>query len=277
MNTTMIKHKWKYTNPDVYINGIRKQNEAVGSIQTIPVYGITNKAMKYIQDKIISKDEIIDISPAAKTAEYGRWNVYTTAETFEKTAKWLENNLQTLYNDHCTGRLAKTDVPEHFVPEVKFNNIMKFNAPTPDNHIDIAATSVSRYSSSQANSWASVVSGYHNYSVQTKPTSTETSTISSDSHMTKMLQDIHKSIETICTRLDNIEARLDEHDQAIQRIQQFETDAQANMERLVQLIQKLEERTTRIIPRRLDHSFVTMESNKRQDTRSSPGKGLQRE
>ena len=90
----------------------------------------------------------------------------------------------------------------------------------------------------------------------------------------KTLQDINKSIETICERLNRIEDRLDEQEKAIQRVQQFEVNVQSNMEKLTVIIQKLGDRIDYIAPRRLDHSFSQMEPNKQQDTRSSPSKGI---
>ena len=63
----------------------------------------------------------------------------------------------------------------------------------------------------------------------------------------------------------------------LQQIQQFKTETHSNMDKLASILQKLEERTTRIAPRRLEQSFDMVESNKRQDTRRSPCKGTERE
>ena len=275
-NTTILKHKWKYTHPDVYTNGIKKQNEYIKQIRTIPVYGIIEEAMDYLYQPLLSNEHIIDISPTAKTTTCGRWNVYTTAANFESTTKWIQTNLKTLYMKHCNGSFPKSIVPDHFVPEVKFNTTVEFQNHKHDRHLENATSSVSSYHSSPANSWASVVSGYTSYSVPSKLTEQTPSAISSVNNFTKTLQDINKSIEKICERLDRIEAKLEEHEKAIKQVQEVETNTQSNMEKLTDIIQKLGERINYVSPRRLEHSFDRMESNKRQDTRSSPGKGLQR-
>ena len=98
MNITLMKHKWRYTNPNVYINGIKKQNEFIQNIRTIPVYGITREAMERIYDTLITKEEIIEISQTAKTTEYGRWNVYTTI----KTLQLPQNGYKTIFEKFMT-------------------------------------------------------------------------------------------------------------------------------------------------------------------------------
>ena len=157
----------------------------------------------------------------------------------------------------------------------KFNTIIKFGT-SKDPHLDVATSSVSSYGSTPANSWASVVGGYHSYNSKAPPTSHETSSISSISDFTKTLQTINDSIKRICKRLDNIEDRLNQQDEFIQHMKQFEEKTHVHMEKLTDILQKLEERTTRIAPHRLDHSF-DIESNKWQDTRLSPRKGNPRD
>ena len=73
---------------------------------------------------------------------------------------------------------------------------------------------------------------------------------------------------------NRIEERLDKQDKAIKRVQQFEANVHSNMEKLTSIIQKLEDRINYIAPRWFDYSFDQMEPDKRQDTRSSPGKGI---
>ena len=276
LDVTLIKHKWKYSNPEVYINGIKKQNEYAREIRTIPIYGISRDAMDHLDEKLRSNNHIIDISPTSRTTTHGRWNAYTTAKHFEKTTKWLIENLQEMFDRYCKNMISTSNTPQNFIPEVKFNSTISFPAPQKDPHIDNATSAVSKYNSSQAHSWASVVRGYRGYTVTTKPTSQATSPISSISEFATTLQNITLSIERICKRLDKIESRLEEQDKTLQKVQQFEVDTHSNMEKLTSILMKLEERTTRIIPRRLDNTFESMEPNKRQDTRCSPNKGSQR-
>ena len=275
INITLMKHKWRYTNPEVYINGIKKQNKFTQNIRTIPIYGVTREAMRRIYNTIITKDDIIEVSQTAKTDENGRWNVYTTTKNFATTTQWLQDNLQEIYDKHCKD--LTLDVPSHFTQEVRFNSTVTFHTQKNDPHLDIATSSLSGYSTSPANSWASVVRGYSGYSVIPKPTSHTTSSITSNGNLAKALQDVTKSIETICIRLEKIEKRLDEQDKVLQQVQQFKTETHSNMDKLASILQTLEERTTRIAPRRLEQSFDMVESNKRQDTRRSPCKGTERE
>ena len=291
-NITLLKHKWKYTNPNVYVNGIRKQNEFIQAIRTIPVYGITNKAMDCLYDTLVTNENILDISPTPKTKEYGRWNVYTTMKHFEATTNFLKTNLPDIYQNCCTGNVSPDEVPKHFVPEVKFNSPVIFQT-TKDPHLDCATLSLTNYSSSQANSWASVVRGSNEYSVKSTPSSQATSSISSPSDFTKTIQDITNSITSICQRLDKIEAQLEEQSKAIQCLQKHEIDTNPNLtpaepsieqpiqydtsnistlDKLSNTISQLEERINAIPPRKLELQYDHMISNKRQDVKQTPTK-----
>ena len=150
---------------------------------------------------LLSIEHIINISLTAKTATCSRWNVYTTAAHFKSTTKWIQTNLKTIYMKHCNSSFPESIVPDHFVPEVKFNTTVDFQNQKHDPHLDNATSSVSGCSSSPANSWASVVSGYMGYLVPSKLTSHTPSSISSLNNFNKTLQDINKSIETICERI----------------------------------------------------------------------------
>ena len=277
-DVALLKHKWKHTNSDVYINGIHKQNELLQNIRTIPIYGIDDATMNSLYDTLISKEKIINVAATNKTTEYGRWNVYTLMENFGSTTEWLQNNLKQMYSKCRKDHMISSEVPKHFVQEVKFNTTISFPPTTKDPHLESATSSVRKYNSSPTHSWASVVSGYSTYKgSSSKTNSPATSIISSTSDFTKTLQHITTSMERICERLEKIEARLDNHDQELQQTRKFHEDAQSNMDKLANLIAMLEERTTRMAPRRLDHSFELMEPNKRQDTRRSPSKGSERD
>ena len=82
---TFVKRKWKYTNPDVYVNALLKQIDFVNNIRTIPIYGVTSYAMQTLYNKMIAKKEILEIGSTSKTAELGRWNVYTKLTNFPST------------------------------------------------------------------------------------------------------------------------------------------------------------------------------------------------
>ena len=292
-NVTLLKHKWKYTNSDVYTNGIRKQNELIQNIRTIPIYGIDDATMESLYDTLVLKEEIINVTATNKTGEYGRWNVYTLLKDFGSTTEWLQHNLKQMYNECRKDCMITSEVPHHFVQEVKFNTTINFSSKINDPHLESATSSVSKYSSSPALSWASVVSGYPKYrGHSTKSNSPTTSTISSPSDFATTLQHITNSMEKICERLDKIEARLDKHDKASQqtqkfqedpqertthKIQQFETSSdsntnQDNWNRLGEVISRLEERMNSNNCRKLRITEEQTRPNKWQDLKQTPTK-----
>ena len=69
---------------------------------------------------LIKKDEIISISATNKTAEYGRWNVYTQLENFRTTTEWLQTNLKQIYAECRKENTITSEVPDHFVQESDF-------------------------------------------------------------------------------------------------------------------------------------------------------------
>lgn len=260
-NYTLIKQQWKYTNPSIYIDGINKQNEFVNNISTIPIYGITTDAMSYIYNSIVSNKNVLEVGRTGTTKELGRWNVYTTKTTFQTTTKWLQDNLDEIYDDKCP--LDSDDIPPNFKPEVRFGTTISFQKKT-DPLIAITEKSLEKFfeDPNHHRSWASVASA-----------NTTPSTITPNSNMNITIQKLTESIQKLCNRLDNIERTLKEHHSMIQTIQQSNDECKENMEKLGTTILELEESAARMTPRRLADSYNNYTSNKRQNTQNSPKKG----
>ena len=83
---------------------------------------------------------------------------------------------------------------------------------------------------------------------------------------------LSKSIEKICDRLYALEQRMNQQDEIIQKMQDSEDTNTSNMNRLSDIIAKLEERTSTMAPRRLEPSFNETEPNKRRNINSTPTK-----
>ena len=87
---------------------------------------------------------------------------------------------------------------------------------------------------------------------------------------------LSQSIEKICERLDRLEERMNKQDEAIQSYQQYEK-AIPNMDRLAELIEKLEERTANITPRRLELYYNEQNApNKKRNINNTPTKDRER-
>ena len=282
LNVTLLKHKWKYTHPEVYVNGIKKQNEYFRSIRTIPIYGITRKAMDYLHQELISEENILNVCSTPNTTTHGRWNVYTTASRFKETTQWLQENIQKLYQKFCADKMSDDDVPLDFIQEVKFNSVISFDPPKKDIYLDDATSSVSKYSNSSANtaSWASVVGkSYTNAPSKTtfytsgRSSIPTTSSISNSKDFSETLNNINESIKDIRLRLEKLELAVENQERALETTRKFEAKITSDMARLTNTLESLEERTNRVEPRRLELSFEATEPNKRRDIRSSPSKG----
>ena len=266
---TFIKYKWKYTNPKVFINAVRQQNDFIDNIRTIPVYGITNTTMANLTTCFLKKKEILEVGTTSKTLELGRWNMYTKLSNFRSTTKWLQLNLPKMFDDLDND--LKLETPPNFTPEVRFNTtiifdemddpLLQYAIHTTNSRSDNSTQDTCTSETSMNRTWASVAS-----------TSKDPSSITTTSELSKMMQKLSDSISTICTRLDNIEETLHKHEEAINQAQRFESECNTNMQKLVAFIEKLEDRTVHLKPRKLDNYYDSFEPNKRQNTNTSPQK-----
>ena len=147
LNITLLKHKWKYTHPEVYVNGIKKQNEYFRSNRTIPIYGFTRKAMDYLHQELISEENILNVCSTPNTTTHGRWNVYTTANKFKETTQWLQGNIKKLYQEFCEDKMNDDDVPVDLIQEVKFNSVISFDPPKKDIYLDMQRANLAQHTS----------------------------------------------------------------------------------------------------------------------------------
>ena len=268
---TFIKYKWKYTHPEVFANAINKQNDFTHNVRTIPIYGITNVAMLSMYNELIKKKEILEIGATPKTTDSGRWNIYTKLTNFHSTTKWLQINLIKSYDNLQND--VKDETPTDFIPEVRFTTTIVFDQKE-DPLLQYAVQSVDSFSdTSSTNTWISEPSTQTWASVAAG--SKAPSSLTTTSELTKTMKKLSDSIATICTWLDKIEATLLTHTEAINHAQSFEKECKDNMQKLVAFIERLEDRTIKIKPRKLDEYYDPLEpseSNKRQNTNQSPRK-----
>ena len=222
--------------------------------------------MEILYKDLIRDTEILDINSTGKTTTHGRWNVYVTLDNFETQTRWFENNIETVYKDKC--RSLRNEVPTNYIPKVQFNSTIVFPNKQDDPLLKDASESVSSFSNTSLNSvsWASVVSNSKTKSSHT------VSTITNTNDITIQLTQMSESIRKICDRLDNIEQRLNNHEDRMQQMQDCSDMNTSHMERLATLIDKLERRTEDINPRRLEHDFDQLESNKRRNINTTPTK-----
>ena len=276
---TFIKYKWKYSNPQVFTNAIAKQKEFVDNIRTIPIYGITGSAMVQMKPHLMKKKEILEVRSTSKTMESGRWNVYTKLANFQSTTKWLQLNLPKMYG--TLGKQVHEETPSTFDLGVRFNTTIVFDNED-DPLLQYAIHSVDTLSdTSSQNTWNSDITSNKTWA-SVASNSKDTSSITTTSELSKTVQKLSDSISTICLRLDNLEKILHKqndlekiihkHNDAIAQSQTFQKECNANMQKLADFIERLEDRTNRIKPRKLDDYYETSEPNKRQNTNHSPQK-----
>jgi hypothetical protein len=94
-------HKVCHTHPDLYRNAIRTQNSYLSSIRIVPIQGITEDAMFYIDRNIHNTDGVKSILHHRLTSTHGRWSIVVAGGRFESVktefrlnlAKWNDDAL----------------------------------------------------------------------------------------------------------------------------------------------------------------------------------------
>ena len=175
------------------------------------------------------------------------------------------------------------EAPSTFNLGVRFNTtivfetvddpLLQYAIHSVDTLSDTSSTSTWNSDITSNKTWASVASN-----------SKDTSSITTTSELSKTVQKLSDSISTICLRLDNLEKIfhkqnelekiLHKHNDAIEQSQTFQKECNTNMQKLADFIERLEDRTNRIKPRKLDDYYETSKSNKRQNTNLSPQKNM---
>ena len=175
------------------------------------------------------------------------------------------------------------ETPSTFNLGVRFNTTIVFDTED-DALLQYAIHSVDTlFDTLSSNTWNSDITSNKTWA-SVASNSKDTSSITTTSELSKTVQKLSDSISTICLRLDNLEKILHKqndlekiihkHNDAIAQSQTSQKECNANIQKLADFIERLEDRTNRIKPRKLDDYYETSEPNKCQNTNHSPQKNV---
>jgi hypothetical protein len=95
-----VPMKMKYVNPPAYAKAIQQQTHYLNELYVIPLLGMTDDALMYIQEPIKAAPGVTDIAQTKNYMVSGRYNILVKKELFKETKAWLIQNFQKLYDQY---------------------------------------------------------------------------------------------------------------------------------------------------------------------------------
>ena len=95
---SFIFHRLRHDSLKLYINAIRKQNAYLSQSRVVPVHGITEDVMFYLENEILQINGVIAVLKHKDTLKSGRWNVSTNENNFKSVSSELNKGI---YSETC--------------------------------------------------------------------------------------------------------------------------------------------------------------------------------
>jgi hypothetical protein len=115
---TFMFHKVRHTHPDIYRDAIRAQNSYLSSIRIVPIQGVTEDAMFYIDRNILSTGGVKSILHHRLTSTHGRWSIVVSAGRFETVKKEFRTHLAQW---NATALYDNKIIPPQSFPETRLS------------------------------------------------------------------------------------------------------------------------------------------------------------
>ena len=95
-------HKLRHHDPVAYKEAIRHQNDFLPYSRVIPLEGVTEELMYYLEDDLANLDGIYAIHRNKNTSITGRWNLMTTTDSFHTLVAQLQKYLPAMVDKYVT-------------------------------------------------------------------------------------------------------------------------------------------------------------------------------
>ena len=116
-NPTFVFHKMRHQNLSAYRNAIRKQNLYLANSRVVPIQGVHEEQMFYLENELLASTGIQSVLRHKLSATSGRWSVMTTEKEFKGVCELLKHNLETWTRKNCE-RIRTSD--RHSAPTVSW-------------------------------------------------------------------------------------------------------------------------------------------------------------
>jgi hypothetical protein len=93
VNPTFIFHKMRHQNLTAYRNAIRKQNLYLSRSRVVPIQGVHEEQMFYLENELLASNGILSALRHKLSEKTGRWSIMTTEQDFKEVCDLLKNNL----------------------------------------------------------------------------------------------------------------------------------------------------------------------------------------
>jgi hypothetical protein len=106
-NTDLLPAVLRYSHPDAFFNGIRKQMQSLSTQYVIPLLHVSDDIMFRIDQPLLAIDGVLDISPTKTANSDGRFNIIVKKSGFDQTRKAISDSLPRLMEDYIPPGISK--------------------------------------------------------------------------------------------------------------------------------------------------------------------------
>ncbi len=125
-DTKYVQYKMKNKMHEAYARAIYEQARFVKSINIVPMYGITEEMIFYLQSHLLEIDGVEEYLPTKATESKGRWNLIVLRKHVNEVRKLLSEKLPSMVLELVAEDARRT--PEGFPePKVETNEDSWFN------------------------------------------------------------------------------------------------------------------------------------------------------
>jgi hypothetical protein len=99
-----IFYRMRYEVPVTFKAAIKAQNQFLNQARFVPIEGIPRDMMWAMESELLALTGVKEVLPHWKTSSEGRWNLLTHAKAFSGVIRYLDSNLELLYEkylDNC--------------------------------------------------------------------------------------------------------------------------------------------------------------------------------
>ncbi|KAI2495318.1 hypothetical protein MHU86_19217 [Fragilaria crotonensis] len=245
-STDFTSFQLRNKHPEAYVRILLQQTKMISNNHVIILNNVSNDAMYYLSDRILSVEGVRDVIAVPNTDYLGKHKVLVNKEDFQRVRKTLQASINTWYESHVPDDAKQSSRIYSGIPEVaplnsdgfssgngtylsaSVNTAMSYDSAVPDwtfaNTTDESETT-SQTNQSKQLSWAERVKGSN---LNTKPFSENNSTTPTSAAITiddELLSDLASSraeVDDLRRKVDRLEEDKEKHrkDMEIQAAQQ---------------------------------------------------------
>ena len=119
---TFIFHKMRHENGKAYKNAIRKQNLYLSNSRVVPIQGVNEEVMFYLENELLCTPGILSVLRHKLSTTRGRWSIMTMEADFKNVCDQISRNLVNWTKKVAADQTIATETPESPPVGLAFRN-----------------------------------------------------------------------------------------------------------------------------------------------------------